>query len=42
MGGKIAFKHARVVEKLVQKGLVDISKWVFPAGINGDRESIPA
>ena len=42
MGGKIAFKHARVIEKLVQKGLVDISKWVFPVGINGDRESIPA
>ena len=42
MGGKIAFKHARVIEKLVQKGLVDISKWVFPVGIKGDRESIPA
>ncbi len=41
MGGKIAFKHARVIEKLVQEGLVDISKWVFPVGINNDRESIP-
>ena len=41
MGGKIAFKHARVMAKLVQEGLVDISKWVFPVGINNDRESIP-
>jgi hypothetical protein len=41
MGGKIAFKHARVLEKLVQGGFVDISKWVLPVEINGDRESIP-
>ncbi|OEU60114.1 MAG: hypothetical protein BBJ57_05140, partial [Desulfobacterales bacterium PC51MH44] len=28
MGGKIAFKHARGLAKLVQGGFVDISKWV--------------
>jgi len=36
MGGKIAFNHAPVVSKLVQEKTVDISKWVFPAGINDD------
>jgi hypothetical protein len=41
MGGKIAFKHAQVISKLVQKGIIDISKWVFPVEMNDDRESIP-
>jgi len=40
MGGKIAFKHASVISKLVQEEIVDISKWVLPMGINDDRESI--
>ena len=40
MGGKIAFNHAPVVSKLVQEKTVDISKWVFPAGINDDREPV--
>jgi len=30
MGGKIAFKHARVVARLVQDKIVDTSKWIFP------------
>jgi uncharacterized protein (TIGR02421 family) len=41
MGGKIAFKHASTISKLVREEMVDISKWVFPVGINDDRESVP-
>lgn len=36
MGGKIAFKHAQVISKLVQEGIIDISKWVFPMEMNDD------
>jgi len=41
MAGKIAFKHARVIAKLVQEGFLNTSKWVFPLEMNGDRESVP-
>ena len=41
MGGKIAFKHASTISKLVREEMVDISKWVFPVGINDDKESVP-
>lgn len=37
MGGKIAFKHAPVIEKLVQDGMVDTSKWIFPMENNDDK-----
>ena len=40
MGGKIAFKHAPVISKLVQDKAVDISNWVFPQGMSNDRESV--
>lgn len=39
MGGKIAFKHADVMAKLVRQGHVDTSKWVFPLEISDARES---
>jgi len=41
MGGKIAFRQAKVIDRLVQNGLVDTSKWVFPAEMNDDKESVP-
>jgi uncharacterized protein (TIGR02421 family) len=41
MGGKIAFRHAKVVDQVVQNGLVDTSKWVFPVEMNDDKESVP-
>ncbi len=37
MGGKIAFKHAPVISKLVRDGMVDTSKWLFPMGNNDDK-----
>ena len=42
MGWKIAFKHVQVMEKLVQDGFVDTSKWVFPLEKNDDNKSAPA
>jgi uncharacterized protein (TIGR02421 family) len=41
MGGKIDFKHAKVIDDLVQNGFVDTSKWVFPVEMNDDKESGP-
>jgi uncharacterized protein (TIGR02421 family) len=41
MGGKIAFRHAKVIDRLVQNGLADTSKWVFPVEMNDDKESVP-
>jgi uncharacterized protein (TIGR02421 family) len=37
MGGKIAFKHAPVVANLVQDGIIDTSKWIFPMGNNDEK-----
>lgn len=37
MGGKIAFKHAQVMAKLVQNGFADTSKWVFSLEMNDDK-----
>jgi hypothetical protein len=34
MGGKIAFNHANFMDRFVQNGLVDTSKWIFPMEIN--------
>jgi hypothetical protein len=42
MGGKIAFKHAKLIDRLVKNGLVDTSNWIFPLEINDDKESVPA
>lgn len=42
MAGKIAFKYAPIIEKLIKEGLVNTSKWVFPSEFNGDRKSKPA
>jgi len=42
LAGKIAFKHARIIAKLVREGLVNTSKWVFPLEMNDDRKSAPA
>jgi len=36
MGGKIAFKHAKAITKLVQNSHVDTSKWIFPEEITDD------
>ena len=41
MGGKIAFKHAKLMDRFVQNGLVDTSKWIFPMEMNNDKESVP-
>jgi len=41
MGGKIAFRHAKVMDGLVQNGFVDTSKWVFPVEMNDVKESVP-
>jgi hypothetical protein len=41
MAGKIAFKHTRVIAKLMQKGLIDTSRWVFPLEMSDDRKSVP-
>ena len=41
MGGKIAFRQAKVIDRLVQNGLVDTSKWVFPVEMTDDKESVP-
>lgn len=38
MGGKIAFKHAPVIAKLVQAQMVDPSKWIFPQKKSDDQE----
>lgn len=42
MGGKIAFKHAKLIDRFVQNGLVDTSNWIFPLEMNDDKESVPA
>jgi len=42
MGGKIAFKHAKLIDRLVKNGLVDTSNWIFPLEINDDKKSVPA
>jgi uncharacterized protein (TIGR02421 family) len=34
MGGKIAFDHAKLIDKLVQNDLVDTSNWIFPMEMN--------
>jgi hypothetical protein len=34
MGGKIAFKHADLINRFVQNGLVDTSNWIFPVEMN--------
>jgi len=39
MGGKIAFKHAKLIVRFVQKGFVDTSNWIFPMEMNNDKES---
>ena len=36
MGGKIAFRHAKVMAKLVQNSHADTSKWIFPEGTTDD------
>jgi len=36
MGGKIAFKHTKVMTKLVQNSHIDTSKWIFPLETNDD------
>jgi uncharacterized protein (TIGR02421 family) len=41
MGGKIAFKYAKLLNRFVKSGLVDTSKWVFPLEINNDKVSFP-
>jgi len=38
MGGKIAFKHAPIIAKLVQDKSVDTSKWIFPLEKSDDKE----
>ena len=38
MGGKIAFKHAPVVAKLIQDQMVDTSNWIFPLDKSDDHE----
>ena len=38
MGGKIAFKHAPVLAKLVQDQMVDTSQWIFPLEKSDDKE----
>ncbi len=42
MGGKIAFKHAKVINRFVQSGIVGTSNWVFPLEMKNDKESVPA
>ena len=32
MGGKIAFRHAKLIDSFVQNGLVDTSNWIFFGG----------
>ncbi|MFC1489137.1 tyrosine/phenylalanine carboxypeptidase domain-containing protein [Thermodesulfobacteriota bacterium] len=36
MGGKIAFKHAKVMARLVLNNHVETSKWIIPLEINDD------
>jgi len=40
MGGKIAFKHAKLIDRFVQNGLVDTSNWIFPMEMNNVKESV--
>ncbi len=40
MGGKIALKHAKLIDRLVQNGLVDTSNWIIPMELNNDKESV--
>ena len=42
MGGKIAFNHAKIIDRLVQNGLVNTSNWIFPLEMNDDKKSVPA
>jgi len=37
MGGKVAFDHAKLIDKLVQNDLVDTSNWIFPMEMNHDK-----
>lgn len=39
MGGKIAFRHAKLIDRFVQEGFVDTSNWILPVEMNHDRES---
>jgi uncharacterized protein (TIGR02421 family) len=39
MGGKIAFRHAELIDRLVQNGLVDTSNWIFPSEMSHVNES---
>ena len=41
MGGKIAFKHAKLIDSFVQNGCVNTSNWIFPVEMLNDRESEP-
>ena len=41
MGGKIAFKHAPVIAKLVQDKMVDTSRWIFPLEKSDDQKLAP-
>jgi hypothetical protein len=34
MCGKIAFKHVKFVDRFVQNGFVNTSKWIFPMEMN--------
>jgi hypothetical protein len=40
MGGKIAFKHAKLIDRFVQNGVVDTSNWIIPVEMNNDRASV--
>ncbi len=42
MGGKIAFKHAPVIARLVQDNMVDTSRWIFPLDKSDDKELAPS
>lgn len=42
MGGKIAFKHAPVILKLVEEKKVDTSKWLFPMENNDGKKFRPS
>ncbi|MBW1840316.1 MAG: DUF1704 domain-containing protein [Deltaproteobacteria bacterium] len=39
MGGKIAFRHAKILDRLVKESLVETSDWIFPVEMIDDKES---
>jgi len=42
MGGKIAFKHAKIINGFLRNGIAGTSNWVFPLGTYDDKEPFPA